>query len=254
MKYTFGTSEAATLRLEQIAELLNPMSKTFIRKYVIESVGSAIDLGCGPGFTTNMLYEATGCSNVYGIDSASNFLKIAAETFKHCTFINHDVTKTPLPVHADVMYARFLLSHLLDVVELVKRWVEELPNKGKLIIEELEDIETDNPVFQRYLAINIGLVASQGAVLYVGKTVADGVYDADVLCKECISIPVTNYQAATWFYPNTVTIWEQEQYVLDNINAKVRKELSDELLRIKQSHDTMEAGTWKLRRLVLQRR
>jgi trans-aconitate methyltransferase len=151
MRYTYGTSDIAANRLEEIARFFNPLSIQFIRKYVQEPVGSVIDLGCGPGFTTSMLAQALKYDKVYGLDSASHFLKMAREKFKQFTFIEHDVTKTPFPVRADVMYSRFLLSHLRDVVSLINRWTGELLDSGILIIEELEDIDSEVPVFQKYI-------------------------------------------------------------------------------------------------------
>jgi len=253
MRYTFGTSDTASNRLEEIARFFNPLSIQFIRKYVQQPVGSVIDLGCGPGFTTSMLAQALKFDKVYGIDSAPHFLKMAKERFPQFTFVEHDVTKTPFLVRADVMYSRFLLSHLRDVVKIVNGWAGELFDRGILIIEELEDIDTEVPVFQKYIKINIGLVASQGAELYVGKVLTDGVYQANVVCNEPFEIPVENYKAATWFYPNTTTIWDQEKYVLDITTPGERKEISDELLRIKEARDTRKGSTWKLRRLVLKR-
>jgi len=151
------------------------------------------------------------------------------------------------------MYARFLLSHLTDVVALVNRWLPELKEGGMVFIEELEDITTEIGVFRKYLKINNGLIASQGASLYVGPLLAGGSYDADVLCNECVTIPVANYQAAGWFFPNTVTIWKEEHYVLDSTSQEEREEISSDLLRIKESNDTHRGITWKMRRLVLRR-
>ena len=65
-------------------------------------------------------------------------------------------------------------------------------------------------VFEEYLAVNKGLVASQGASLYVGGLLADGGYDAEVLSNECVEIPVPNHTVATRFLPNTLTVWEEE--------------------------------------------
>jgi len=253
MRYTYGTSDIAANRLEEIAEFFNPFSIQFIGKYVQEPANSVIDLGCGPGFTTSMLSQALKCDKVYGMDSAPHFLKMAEERFPQFAFVEHDVTKTPFPVRADVMYSRFLLSHLRDVVNIINRWAGELLDGGTLIIEELEGIDTDVSVFQKYIKINIGLVASQGAELYIGKVLTDGVYQANVVCNEPFEIPVENYKAAAWFYPNTITIWEQEKYVLNNSTPRERKEISDELLRIKESRDTRKGSTWKIRKLILNR-
>jgi trans-aconitate 2-methyltransferase len=253
MKYTYGTSETAARRLEEIANFFNPLAIKFIRNYSEGLFNVALDLGCGPGFTTDMLSNATACPQVYGIDKSSSFLKLAAARYENCTFVEHDVTKTPFPLKADVMYARFLLSHLRTVVELVNRWLPELTDGGIVFIEELEDITTESDVFRKYLKINDGLIASQGASLYIGTILAGASYNADVLRNECLTIPVANSQAAGWFLPNTVTIWKEEQYVLDATSQEEREEISRELLRIKDSNDFHSGITWKMRRLVLKK-
>lgn len=254
MRYTFGTTEAAAHRLEEIAKFFNPLAHQFIRQYLSDTTNSALDLGCGPGFTTDMLSKATGCPNVYGIDKSADFLKLATAKFKHCTFIEHDVTKTPFPVRTDVMYLRFLFSHLKNVVELTNRWISELQDNGIVFIEEIEDVTTEVEVFQKYLKINAGLIASQGANLYVGTILADAVYNAVVLCNECVTIPVANFTAATWFLPNTLTIWKEEKYLIDNITQAEREEISTAISQIKESGDAQEESTWKMRRLALKRR
>lgn len=254
MKYTFGTSDAAAARLEEIAGFFNPLALQFIRRYATAPVGSAVDLGCGPGFTTDMLAEATQCENVYGLDKSDHFLKMAAERFPHCTFMEHDVRENPFPVRADVMYVRFLLSHLKEVVELVNTWIPELNRSGVLLIEELETVHTDPEVFNTYLSMSEGIVASQGASLYVGPILAEGEYVADALCNECVTIPVSNSQAATWFLPNASTIWEENEYVLARLSQSERESVREELTRLRERDDGQSDITWYMRRLVLRRR
>ncbi len=251
MRYTYGTSEKAAARLENVARFFNPLAVKFIRYYIKGSVDSAIDLGCGPGFTTDMLSKAVQCSKVYGLDSSAHFLGLATTRFKQCAFIRHNVTKIPFPARGEVIYTRFLLSHLTDVVELVNKWLGELRPGGMLFIEEIEDIETEVEVFRKYLEIADGLVASEGAILYIGSLLANGIYKADMLCNECISIPAANALAASWFYPNTVTIWEKEQFVLENTTSEERNLLSSELMYLKKSNQTRKDITWKMRRMVL---
>jgi trans-aconitate 2-methyltransferase len=254
MKYTFGTDKAAARRLEEIARFFNPPAVDFIREHVRGPVGSALDLGCGPGYTTDMLSSAVDCPEVRGMDISSQFLRMAAERFPHCTFVEHDVTKTPFPLQPAVMYVRFLLSHLRDVVDLVNRWTAQLPEGGRLLVDELESIETEVPVFQEYLAVNEGLVASQGATLYVGGLLAEGMYDAEVLCNECAELPVRNFTVAGWFLPNTLTVWEEEPYVLEWVPRARRKEIAAEIRHINGGGDARIGNHRKMRRLVLRKR
>ena len=253
MKYTFGTDEAAAQRLESIARFFNPPAVDFIRGNVDGPVRTAVDLGCGPGYTTDMLSSAIDCQDVYGLDTSSAFLKMAAYRFPHCTFVEHDVTRAPFPVRAEVMYVRFLLSHLRDVVDLLNLWTTQLESGGRLLVDELEMVETEVPVFKEYLAVNEDLVASQGASLYVGGLLANGVYNAEVSSNECVEIPVANGTAATWFLPNTLTIWEEDPFVLDRVAPARRREISDEIRRIQEAGDPRAGNTWRMRRLVLQK-
>ncbi len=253
MRYTFGTSETAAARLETIAAFFNPLAAKFIRQHVSKPVQTSVDLGCGPGFTTRMLSEASGAFRTFGLDRSDQFLKMAETRFPGCAFIQHDVTKIPFPVTADVMYARFLLSHLPDAVSMVNLWAGELNTDGFLLIDELEDIRTGVDIFQRYLEIAEGLVASQNALLYAGSVLAGGTYSEKVLANECAVLPVTNARAAEWFYPNTVSIWEEESFVLDNTTAKERKDISSALRHMRDTNDRNQEISWIMRRVALRK-
>jgi trans-aconitate 2-methyltransferase len=253
MRYTFGTSKKAAVRLGEIAEIFNPLAVGFLHEHINEEIETALDLGCGPGFTTDMLYKTLKCKKVYGFDNSKEMLEYAERQFNHCSFVFRDITKFPFPFKSDFMYARFLLSHLGNAADLVNMWVNELKEGGRVFIEELEDIDTDIEAFKKYLHINKGLVASSGATLYVGKILSNGNYKAEVLYNDKISLPVNNSTAASWFHPNTITIWEKEKYILSKVSLKERKRISNELLQILQNKDENSNITWYMRRILLKK-
>lgn len=251
MKYTFGTDTKAADRLEIIAKFFNPLASKFIKNFLTGKENSVVDIGCGPGFTTDMLSKIIYYSDVYGLDKSNEFLVQAAARFDQCKFIEHDITQIPFPLKADFMYTRFLLTHLQDSSSIVNSWTTQLNKGGTLIIEELEDIETKNDLFTTYLTMSEKMVAAQGAILYVGKELANKNYDADLLYNECITLPVANCQAASWFFPNTETVWKQNDAVLKYLSLSQIRAISDELLTIVNSGDINSDITWKMRRLVL---
>jgi trans-aconitate 2-methyltransferase len=253
MRYTFGTTKKAADRLEEVARFFNPMAAEFLRKHINRELKTALDLGCGPGFTTDMIYRTLKCKKVYGFDNSKEMLEYAKKQFNHCYFMLHDVNDFPFPFKPDFMYVRFLLSHIKNAVDLVNKWTNELNKGGYLFVEETEDIHTDVDVFKKYISINRGLVASEGAVLYIGKILFRGDYNAEVLYNEKTSLPVSNSTAASWFYPNTVSIWEKEEYVLKNFSEKERKHISKELLRILKENDENSNSTWYMRRILLRK-
>jgi len=251
VSYTFGTSVKAALRLEGIAEFFNPLAADLIRQYVSNQTNIAVDLGCGPGFTTNMLATSTKAKNTIGLDNSAEMLSFAMSRFPKFQFVEHDVTKVPFPNAADVMYCRFLLSHLVEPVSLINKWITQLSQNGIIVIEELDSIDTENTLFNTYLSINSKLVQSQGASLYVGELLSKGRYDADVLFNDCNRLPVRDSQAASWFYPNTITIWRDDNVISDFLTSDEIDSISDSLYEIMNSDSNTSTITWYMRRIVL---
>lgn len=255
VKYSFGTDDAGASRLESIGSFFNPLATAFIQRYLDHQPRDvAVDLGCGPGFTTDMLARATCCAEVYGLDNAPHFLQLASARFPNYTFIQHDLTQLPFPVQADVIYVRFVLSHLSDAVQTINRWITALKPGGLLFIDETETVETDVDVFRRYFATNVGMIAAQGAKLWIGTELAEGSYDAEVVASTCDTLPVANFLAATWFLPNTQTVWQTDPYVQAHLSPQERQAISAEIAHIKASGDTRIQSNWKMRRLVLRQK
>jgi SAM-dependent methyltransferase len=254
MRYTFGHSEAAAKRLGEIAKVFNPRAAEFVRAYLPEHVGVAVDLGCGPGFTTEMLTAATGAKRVFGLDRSPDFLRMARERLPGCAFIEHDVTRTPFPYGApEVLYARSLLSHLPGPVALVDRWADQLAPGGVLLIEELEAISTQVPVFRRYLEVNTALIASQGAELFVGKTLARGDYRNCLLCNALTGFPVPTCRAASWFLANVSTVWQTDPFIHISVPPAERESIRLDLTRLATLPPGESAIAWRMRRIGVTR-
>ena len=253
MRYTFGDTPTACERLERIADFFNPLARDFVESHLDREVGCAVDLGCGPGFTTEMLAEATGAMLTCGLDQSDDFIEIAKKRCPAFRFYKHDVTQAGFPVPGDAMYCRFLLSHLRDTDRVVRTWLEELSPGGQLFIDELESVETSHPIFREYLDVNQGLVRSQGAELYVGPTLNRTLRDLPVTANRLTEIPVPNHRAAAWFHPNTATVWETEPYVAGRLSLPERARIRDHLAAMMETPPGPSDITWKMRRMVLKR-
>jgi trans-aconitate 2-methyltransferase len=251
MKYTFGSSNTAAERLYEISKFFNPPAEELIKKYNSKHYKIGIDIGCGPGFTTEMLKRALGSEDVTGLDISDNFLSLAKTRCPDLKFIKHDITNPPFPVSAQTAYARFILSHMKNPVKLIDMWANELDNDGLLFVDEVEDIYTDTEVFKEYLKLNTELVASQGTDLFVGGIIAKGNYEYEVLCNETVKLPAPEYQAASWFYPNTVSIWAKDKFMKKRLNNKDRIRISEELKKIMESGKNDGNTFWIMRRIVL---
>src|SRR5262249_50849523 len=132
--YLFRDNETAAARLEIVAELFDPPSRTFIESCGPRWPRLALDPGCGPRPTTRLLAATLGPVRTIGLDVSTRFLQRARHRMPPgVEFQEHDVTE-PLP-GADVVYSRFLLPHMKDPLALVAAWVVSLKPGGRMLID-----------------------------------------------------------------------------------------------------------------------
>jgi trans-aconitate methyltransferase len=75
--YTFGDSEVAARRLELLAQAFAASSSEFLNRAVTGRPRLAVDLGCGPGYSTAFLSDALDCDRVVGLDNSERFIALA---------------------------------------------------------------------------------------------------------------------------------------------------------------------------------
>lgn len=138
--YAFGDSETAASRLNLLADLFDPASEAFLADQVDRPPRLAVDLGCGPGRSTQLLARVTGAIRTVGLDASESFLAMARqEAPEGMEFLAHDVRCRPWPVAgADLGFARLVLAHLPEPDSVVLGWLAQLAPNGLLALDELE--------------------------------------------------------------------------------------------------------------------
>jgi trans-aconitate 2-methyltransferase len=169
-RYAYGDSVAAGDRLDVVARVFEPTSRRFLERVAPHSPRLALDLGCGPGNTTRLIADTLRPQRTVGLERSRAFLDRARHAAPPATeFIEHDVFVTPFPLEpADVIFARLLLAHLPDRLGVVARWVTQLAPGGVLLLDEIEELRTDEPAFAEYLPIAIEVVERSGGRLLAG--------------------------------------------------------------------------------------
>ena len=256
MCYAFGDSAVAAERLALVAQVFEGPSRTFWRSFAPAGPRLALDLGCGPGHTTRALAQSVGATQTVGIDSSAEFLGAAERTARPgVRFLRHDVTAHPFPVvAADLVVCRFLLSHLRKPVRVVAGWAKLLAPCGRLLVEEVESISTDCPVFQRYLALVAATLEGQGQALYVGPSLdrAGAPSGLERLASRVAEHDVATVDAARMFAMNLHALGR-------NPLAQAREgerglaELARELASLAARASGPFENRWGLRQIALQR-
>ena len=253
-QYTFGDTLTADDRLKRIASFFNPLARNIISEIIDQPVRQAVDIGCGPGYTTAMVSSATKAEITTGLDKSEKFIEAAKSRFPELKFKLHDITEYPFPVTADFMYCRFVISHMSNISYLINNWMSNLNDNGLLFIDELEDIFTENKLFKKYLDINTRLIKSQGANLFIGGEIVKAVPGLNMVYNESAILPVQNRMAAFWFYPNTVSVWKNNDFVKNIIQEDERSRIAQELFNLSESNDTTTNITWKMKRIIIKKK
>jgi trans-aconitate methyltransferase len=128
VNYLFGDSDVAAQRLELVSQVFCESTRAFLLDAVEFKPRLAVDLGCGPGYSTHLLSRVLKCKWTVGLDNSANFFSLAQKTAtERVLFYLHDVTNVPFPVSpVDLIYCRFLLTHLKDPGEAISKWATQL--------------------------------------------------------------------------------------------------------------------------------
>lgn len=256
MHYLFGDTDLAARRLEVLAEVFAESTRAFLLAADIDRQRLAVDLGCGPGYSTHLLSDLLECDHVAGLDRSEHFISLAQKTKEeNVSFHLHDVATVPFPVGpGDLLFCRFLLTHVREPQAVVAKCVTQLRPKGLLLMEETEWIDTENAVFATYVEIVEAMLEHQRTSLYVGPAL-NSLENLDTLRKRMSRIgrlAVTNDRAATMFFLNMQT-WKRNPFVQENYSPAVLDQLEGNLRALAEEPTSERGIEWGLRQLVYER-
>jgi len=252
MNYQFTDSDLAARRLGYLAAVFESSTRQFVAASPAGSPELVIDLGCGPGHTTRLLAEVTGCRRVIGLDSSSSFLEAARKTATdRVRFCHGDATVVPFPVGpADLMYCRFLLTHLPHPVSVMEKWASQLVPDGRLLVEEIEWIRTQSCLFSEYLDIVGRMLASQSQDMYIGLALhAARIPGMSQTHSSVRQVTVPCDQVATMFHMN-IQSWKHQDFIRQNYSAEQIAALETHLRNVRELNTTTGSVTWGLRQMV----
>jgi len=215
--YAFRQTASAAARLALVAELFGPLTAEFLREYAPREPELAVDLGCGPGYTTELLADVVRPRRLVGLDISQLFLELGERRLgERAALLEHDVTSTPFPGNGlALLYCRFLLTHEVEPTRLLRRWLGELVPGGRLLAEEVEAMETDEPVFRRYLGVVERMLGARGHRNDIGPELAAfRPAGARVVCSRVAETTPDPRFAARMFRAN-LAVWADDPAAAD---------------------------------------
>jgi trans-aconitate 2-methyltransferase len=111
-----------------------------------------VDLGCGPGNSTELLVARFPQADVVGLDSSPDMLRKARERLPHCTFIEADIASWRADPRADLLFANASFQWIPDHPHVLRRLLEALGPGGVLAVQMPDNTREPSHVLQREVA------------------------------------------------------------------------------------------------------
>lgn len=106
-----------------------------------QRVDTAIDLGCGPGNSTEVLAERFTDAQIVGMDSSEDMLNDARQRLPHLRFELADIGRWNPAQRYDVILANASLQWVPDHARLYPRLVSRLNLAGTLAVQTPDNLE-----------------------------------------------------------------------------------------------------------------
>lgn len=143
-EYTIKGGDQGRHRLEILTRTLSVETKRFLSKCSELEKSNCLDLGCGAGAVSFQLLEFVGGEGtVLGLDFDA--VKIAhaqsvadSKGWSNISFKEEDVYGIAFHSEFEVVYSRFLLSHLSQPKKILSNMHSALKNDGVLLIEDTD--------------------------------------------------------------------------------------------------------------------
>jgi SAM-dependent methyltransferase len=160
--YVLRGGRAGAERLRLLNRVKWPTTEPLLRAAGLRAGMSCLDVGCGSGDVTLKMAALVGAEgNVVGVDRDQSILRFACQEAERqglpVTFRRLDTEELAEESAYDLMFARYLLSHLPRPQRAVELMVRAVRPGGRLILEDVffpgHICYPANAAFDRYLEL-----------------------------------------------------------------------------------------------------
>lgn len=268
------TGPDASLRRHSLqASLFSGPSRSFLSTVRAEAGTEpcelALDLGCGTGHSTRLVAGTVRPRRTIGLDSSPEAVRAARSRTRNpgVAFVHHDVTATPFPVsprgepggNADLVYSRFLLAHVPEPEQAIRRWTDELRPGGKLLLDEGAAIRTSHEPIGRYLEMVGALLEHRGTAVDVPgliRDLRDPGHLGDTALRHRLSRRITFHPPANGvaaMFRAHMDAWRDDPFVVTYIGDAAVQWLEAELESLARA-PVRDGVSWDLEQVAFERR
>jgi len=175
-------------RLRVLGRVMAAPTAALLDRVGVHDGHACIDVGCGGGDASlELAWRASPSGSVVGLDLDGVKLQIAREEaarrgVKNLEFRHADFREFAADAAYDVVYARFLLTHLSDPAAAVQSFFRCLRPGGMVAVEDIDFsgmfTHPPSPATQRYIELYCATVRNRGADPNIGPRLPSLLIDA----------------------------------------------------------------------------
>ncbi|HVY98566.1 MAG TPA: trans-aconitate 2-methyltransferase [Dongiaceae bacterium] len=110
-------------------------ARDLLAQVPLETVEGAIDLGCGPGNSTELLVQRYGVAAVSGLDSDANMLEAARKRLPKTRFFQADLAAWRPEKPVDLLFSNAVFQWVPDHLAVLERLMDGLRPGGVLAVQ-----------------------------------------------------------------------------------------------------------------------
>ncbi len=126
-------------------------SRDLIAQVSLARPRCVVDLGCGPGNSTELLVERYPGADVIGLDSSPDMLRQARQRLPRGTFVQADLSTWSPTQPADLLFGNAVFQWVPDHPAVLQRLLRAMPDGGVLAVQMPDN--TDEPALALMLEV-----------------------------------------------------------------------------------------------------
>lgn len=165
-------------RLRLLARVMRPLTVALLDRLQLPRAARCLDVGCGGGDVTLLLARMVAPDgSALGIDIDAIKVELARDEAREQGVTNVEYRKVEAGKSLgnaafDLVYARFLLTHLSDPADLIERMREAVKPGGLLVVEDIDFTghfsSPESAALRRYVELYTAAVRARGADPNIG--------------------------------------------------------------------------------------
>jgi trans-aconitate 2-methyltransferase len=192
----------------------------------------AIDLGCGPGNSTEVLVARYPAATITGIDSAEDMVRAARERLPGVSFERADIATWQAPGPWDVILANAVLHWVPAHAVLLPRLADALSTGGSLAVQMPDNLAEPSHVLMRQVADDGPWAAKLAGAQGERSEVAPAAWYYSLLRPQCARVDVWR---TTYHHPlagiDAVVEWFKGSGLRPFLSPLNKQEQTEYLLR-----------------------